>query len=390
LSRKKIKSGAIYTLHNRVKLIRGGSDYFNELEKIIKQSKHSVFFQTYIFDEDNTGRRIADAMKDAVKRGVAVYMLLDGYASQALSKTFIKDIQDAGVHFRWFEPILKNKNFYFGRRMHHKVVVADYEVSLVGGVNISDRYNDLPGDPAWLDWAVKAEGEISAGLARVCVQVWKKSDLFGARIVENATPPVIHKEWNCAVRIRRNDWVRNRSQITKSYNEMFRKANSHIIIMSSYFLPGAVFQKNLSRAARRGVKVKIVVAGASDVKLAKNAERYIYRWLFRKNIEIYEYPKTVLHAKLSTYDSQWVTIGSYNVNNISAYASVELNLDVNDEEFAKQTEKKVLDIIKNECVHITEEGYRTRFNFFQKIIQRASYDIVRLLFFLFTFYYKRQ
>jgi cardiolipin synthase A/B len=319
-----------------------------------------------------------------------VYVLVDGYASQNLSKDFIVLLEQAGVHFRRFEPILRNKNFYFGRRLHHKLVVVDFSCALVAGVNISNRYNDLPGNPAWLDWAALAEGEVAFGLARVCAQLWTRSNRAAKKLISKFSKPPIHKDWRCPVRIRTNDWVRRKYEITRSYLEMFRDSNSHIIIMSSYFLPGRLLRRNLGRAAKRGVKVTLILAGTSDIGLAKNAERYIYGWLFKRNIEVYEYHKTVLHGKLSTYDSKWVTIGSYNVNNISAYASLELNLDIADTAFAVETEKKLSEIVIRQCIPVTEEDYRSKFNFFQKVIQRISYDIVRFLFYLFTFYFKQR
>jgi cardiolipin synthase len=194
----------------------------------------------------------------------------------------------------------------------------------------------------------------------------------------------------CPVRIRRNDWVQKRSQITASYLEMFKDAQSHIHIMSSYFLPGMLVRKKMARAAKRGVKIKLVLAGVSDVKLAKHAERYIYRWIFKNNIEVYEYNQTVLHAKIATYDGKWATIGSYNVNNISAFASIELNLDVKEERFAKSMQHHIEHVIRHDCARITEEDYRTRYNFLKRIYQQGCYQVVRVLFFLFTFYFKQR
>ena len=171
---------------------------------------------------------------------------------------------------------------------------------------------------------------------------------------------------------------------------MFRNATDNITIMSSYFLPGRIFRYAMERACNREVKMRVILAGTSDVRLAKHAERYIYRWLFKNNIEIYEFQKTVLHAKMATYDNNWATIGSYNVNNISAFASVELNLDIRDHTFCTGLNEHLEKIIREECTQITEEEYRTRFSIFSRFIQWASYTTVRILFFLFTFYFKQE
>jgi len=380
---------AAYREHNRVRLVQGGSAYFAELLLLVSRAESSIHLQTYIFEWDNTGRQIARALADASARGVEVFLLVDGYASRQLGEPFLSLIASAGVRFRMFEPIWKSDSFYFGRRLHHKVIVVDARYAMVGGVNISDHYNDLPGDPAWLDWALWVEGEVAADLFRLCVDMWVKFPDEVRKIIQRQRIPEPDRSWHCPVRVRRNDWVTGKNRISRSYLEMFRDAKQEITMMSSYFLPGRVFKRNMKRASKRGVLIKLILAGTSDVVLAKQAERYMYRWLFRNKIQVYEYPKNVLHGKIAAYDHQWMTVGSYNVNNISAYASIELNLDVKDEVFASSVHETLEHIIREECVRITEEEYVTHYHYSQRLIQYISYEIVRLIFWMFTFYFRR-
>src|SRR5689334_5690236 len=121
-----------YTDQNKVSLIRGGKSYFDCLLELIANAKESIHMQTYIFSEDNTGKQIADALKEPARRKVDVRLLVDGYASSSLSRDFIGELKEAGAQFRFFEPIFKSRNFYFGRRLHHKVFVADARYALVG------------------------------------------------------------------------------------------------------------------------------------------------------------------------------------------------------------------------------------------------------------------
>ncbi len=192
------------------------------------------------------------------------------------------------------------------------------------------------------------------------------------------------------LRVRRNDWVMKRSQISRSYIEMFRHAQDHIIMMSGYFLPGRVIRKNMRKAAARGVKIKLVLAGISDVMVAKNAERYMYNWLFRNGIEVYEYKPRVLHGKVAVYDGQWATIGSYNVNIISAYASIELNIDVNNRDFAGMLDQKLEKIIQEDCVLITKEDFNLHNNILYRLWEQICYWFISFLFFLFTFNFKQR
>lgn len=377
---------------NKVRLIEGGKAYFELMLHLIEQAKESIQLQTYILEDDETGVLITNALKSAAKKNVSVHLLADGYASQKLADNFITSLQDAGINFRFFEPVFKNKNFYFGRRMHHKIFVADARFALTGGINISDNYNDLPGKKAWLDFALYTEGEIARDL---CVLCWKTWNDFTAEM--GPTPCEEKKQvFNfidedvSTVGMRRNDWVRRKNEISGTYINMFRHSKSHIVIMCSYFIPGKIIRRLLRDAARRGVKIKVIVAGISDVAVAKYAERWMYDWLLRNNIELYEYQPTVLHAKIAVCDSEWLTIGSYNLNNISAYASIELNLDVYNAAFALQTENKIEDIIKNDCLAITSERHKQSKNILVQFIRWSSYQFIRLTFYLFTFYFKHK
>jgi cardiolipin synthase len=365
------------TSRNKAELIRGGRGYFDLLKKLINEAEDLIHFQFYIFEPDKTGREIADVLIAAAKRDVKVYLLLDAYGSQKLPKSFIEEFQGAGIHFRWFQPFFKSRKFYLGRRLHHKVVVIDSYHSLVSGLNISDRYNDMPEDGAWLDWAMYCEGEVSLQLEDICRRRMKLR-------LQASRPRLAIKTDGCEIGVRVNDWVGRRQEITQTYLKMLREARSHVVIMTSYFMPGYLFRKSLKAAARRGIKIQMILTGDSDVPAAKYAERYMYDWLFRNNIEIWEYQKNILHGKIAVADKKFATVGSYNVNNLSAYASIELNLDVIDDALASNIEKRLQDIITNECKQITPTAYKKHANFFIRLLQGTAYNMFRFMLFIFT------
>jgi cardiolipin synthase A/B len=152
---------------NKIQFIRGGKAYFDLLIELITNAKESIHLQTYIFADDETGMLVSEALRKAVDRNVSVHLLADGYASQSLPKDFTNELKNAGIQFRFFEPLFKSQHFYFGRRLHHKVLVVDTKYAVVGGINIANHYNDMPKKPAWLDFAVLLEGEIAKEL---CIQ----------------------------------------------------------------------------------------------------------------------------------------------------------------------------------------------------------------------------
>ena len=381
-----------YSVQNKLKLVRGGKPYFDQIIEMINQAQEIIQLQVYIFDYDETGKAVTEALMAAARRQVQVYLMADGYASQGLPRSFIHEAEQSGIHFRFFEPLFKSRNSYFGRRMHHKVIVVDNRFALVGGINISNHYNDLPDQPGWLDFALFMEGEVVHELCRVCEEIWNGYlPVTPVRLCNNKGVSFnIPSSEYCEVRVRRNDWITKKNQVSRSYLDMFKKAENHIIMMSGYFLPGPVIRRNMKRAAARGVKIKLVLAGMSDVMVAKYAERYMYNWIFRNDIELFEYKPCVLHGKVATYDKKWATIGSYNVNIISAYASLELNIDVNNSGFAGMLDNTMEKIIQNDCVQVTEENFSSHNGIFNKIWELICYWFVRLLFYLFTINFKQR
>lgn len=382
----------IFSLQNKVTLIRGGAGYFNTLLELINNATESIHIQTYIYDEDETGKQVAEALKEAVLRKVEVHLMADGYASKEISEDFIAELKAAGIQFRFFEPLFRSRDFYFGRRMHHKITVADTKYALVGGINISNRYNDMPHAPAWLDFALYAEGEIARELCILCWKSWN-----GYPMNMGVTPceqKALRFDFSpgerSAVRMRRNDWVRRKNQISSTYVEILRSSKKEVTILCSYFLPSGFIRKQMVDAVKRGVKIRVITAGVSDVKVAKSAERWLYDWLLRNRIELYEYQENILHGKMAVCDSEWMTIGSYNINNISAYASIELNLDVHNPSFVSNTRNVLQQIIEEDCIPISmEEHLRTK-NIFKQFGRWLSYEFIRAVFHLFTFYFKHR
>jgi cardiolipin synthase len=356
---------------------------------MIDSARHTVHLQTYILSDDQTGRLIINCLIAAAKRNVQVYVLADGYASQDLSDTLQQEMKDSGINFRFFEPLIQSKNLYFGRRLHHKIIVTDARCSLVGGLNIADRYNDLPNVPAWLDVALFTDGTVSAELHKICEELWskkRKAKKHSDKYAYTETDTLHHIQ----VRVRQNDWVKRKQEITRTYTEIFKSAQHSITIVCAYFLPGTKFRQLLKKAAARGVKIRVVMASISDVPASKYAERYLYRWMLRHHFELYEYQPTVLHAKMAIADNKLLTIGSYNINNISRYASIELNLDVKDDRFVHAVSEEIEQLIKNKCAAVTSSTYKTKLFSLKQFFQWSAFQMVRVMMTVSTFYFRQR
>lgn len=368
-----------YKQGHSVKLVQSGESFFAANIKAIDEARQYIHFQTYIVDEDETGQRIIDALVRAAGRGVRIYLLLDAFGTKYLTDEFIKKIEDSGILFRFFSPVFITKGFQMSLRLHHKVLLVDGELSIIGGMNFADRYHGAPGRKEWLDFAVIVRGPECMHINSILRKLWNKTFLSREERSNEIVHSVKTYEENIRLRVTENNWYRNKIEILRSYRSAFKHAHHHMIIFASYFLPGRLERKLLRLASARGVDIKIVLASESDAPMFKRATGFLYEYILRNNIKIYEYLPSNLHAKVATVDSKWSTVGSYNLNHISDYGSIEMNAEILDTAFTENFEKILLKIIKNDCRQVTTEEYLKRRTWYSRLRGWFSYQMIRFL-----------
>ncbi len=364
---------------HRIELLRSGENFFSTMEKTIDEAKHYIHFQTYIVDDDQTGRRIVDALIRAAERGVRVYFLLDAYGGNSFTKDLINKVEKAGIFFRLFSPQLITKGFQLSLRLHHKVLLADGDTMIIGGMNIADRYHGKPGLKEWLDFAIQIKGPECAHALFILKRLWNRTFISRKeRSRETVHNSALYEE-NIKVKVLQNNWYRNKIEILKSYRSALKHAQFSMTIFASYFLPGRNERRLLRNASRRGVDIRIVLSAESDEPVFKRATNFLYDFILRNNISIYEYLPSNLHAKVATVDGKWSTIGSYNMNHLSDYGSVEMNADILDSRFAEQFESLLQEIIKKDCRQVTFEEYIRRKTWLFQLTDWFSYQMIRIL-----------
>ena len=362
-----------------VELLQSGEPFFAANIKAIDQARHFIHFQSYIVDEDENGMRVIDALIKASQRGVRTYLLLDAYGTKYLSGELINKIESAGIMFRFFSPAFITKGFQLSLRLHHKVLLVDGELAIIGGMNFADRYHGTSRKRAWLDFAVLIKGPECIHVNSIMRKTWNKPFLPK----HEKSYEILHNSRTCEdnirLRVTENNWYRNKIEILRSYRSAFKHAQVRMIIFASYFLPGRLERRLLRQASSRGVDIRIVLAAESDAPIFKRATGFLYDFILRNNIRIYEYLPSNLHAKVATIDGNWCTIGSYNLNHISDYGSIEMNVDVLDTEFTEMFEKTLIKIIRNDCRQVTFEDYLRRKTWFSQLSGWLSYQMIRLL-----------
>lgn len=355
-----------------VQLVHSGDDYFSRLERIINDAVTEIHIQTYIFDNDATGKRILFALKKALNRQVKVYLLLDGFGSLSFPNEISKEFRQAGGHIRFFSPLFSASSFYIGRRLHKKVVVADGKVALIGGINIANRYHGTSNTKPWLDFAIEINSPIAKDIQSHCkANYYKKKSALRKTIF-----PTFEAEEKVMIQILQNDWLNRKSEISEAYIQAVSEAKEKVIIVGSYFLPGRKLTNALLEASKSKVKIQLILSGVSDLPMTRRASCYLYSKLLKHNIELYEWNQSVLHGKAMVVDGSWSTIGSFNLNNLSSYASIEMNVGIESPAFATLFEVELQQILL-QCQRITPESFQTRNTIRSKINNALSYYITR-------------
>ncbi|MDQ1814556.1 cardiolipin synthase ClsB [Massilia sp. CCM 9210] len=330
-----------YTAHNDIALLETGLELFPALIAAIDGAQYDIYFETYIFGDDATGRSVADALCRAGQRGVKVRVVTDWWGTGHAQSTRLGiAFAAANVRFRAF-------NAWFKRgvtRTHRKIVVVDRAVAFVGGINVNDDwYCDYdPGKrlpaPRW-DFAVQVRGPLVAAIHHEMQTQWARVGHLGLmkriglfREMRKDQSLQGDKPMQAAFVVR--DSLRNRHTIQRAYLHAIGHAKKSVLLVNPYFAPGHKFRKALAIAAERGVEVKLLI-GVGEIKLQDMVARSFYPKLLDSGVEVYEYRKTQLHAKVAVVDDDWSTVGSSNCDGLSLFLNQEANVVVKDQEFAR-------------------------------------------------------
>ena len=363
-----------------IALVRSGEDYFSRLESIIYNSEYEIHIQVYLFENDATGNRIINALKEAASRQVKIYLILDGLGSLSFPSKIRNDLEQSGINVRFFAPLFSAYTFYLGRRLHQKIVVADSKVALIGGINIADKYHGTPIEAPWLDYAVQLNGEIAKPIQELCNAIFLKKRRLHSQKIKS----VFHLQEDILVRILQNDWLKRKNEISNAYIKSIGNAKEEITIIGSYFLPGRRITQALKKAAKNKVRIRLILSGISDLPMTRRATCYLYSKLLSYDIELYEWNSSILHGKTAVIDSYWTTIGSFNLNNLSSYGSIETNVEINSPIFAQMYQEDLNQIIA-QCQKITPQTLSIKNTTLAKFTNWISYYSTRFIEIIVTF-----
>ncbi|MBW7861985.1 MAG: cardiolipin synthase ClsB [Rhodocyclaceae bacterium] len=367
---------------NQVDLLENGTAFFPALEAAFEGAEREIHLETYIFEPDGTGRRIASALSRAAQRGVAVRVLVDGFGARSFIGSLLPVLEAAGVSVLVYRRelaafALKRHRL---RRLHRKLATIDGRIAFIGGINIVDDLE--PGGPLHprFDYAVRVEGPLLEPVLESTRRLWWLVSWASLR-KRRALPGTVKAVLLPAGRVRAafliRDNLRHRRDIEEAYLQALDGARDEVVVACAYFFPGRRFRKALVEAVTRGVRVTLLLQGLSDHPVLAYATRALYPYLLGRGIRLFEYHRSYLHAKVAVIDAHWATVGSSNIDPFSLLLAREANIVVDDREFASQLRSSLEEAMRKGAAELRADDWQ-RLPRLQRLASWLAYQLVRL------------
>ena len=364
------------TSGNELLLLENGEEFFPAVFDAIRQARKRVVLETFIVFEDKVGNELRDVLVEAAKRGVQIDMTADGYGTADISAEYIDSLTSVGIRFHIYDPRPRRLGYRTNvfHRMHRKIVVVDDAIAFIGGINYSVDHLAEFGEGAKQDYAVSIKGPAVAQIKRFAIDALR--------------PPPQQRKWRrlgmpaeqsppggtVALVVRDNDDHRN--DIELHYRVAIRAATKEITLANAYFFPGYRFLRDLRHAAKRGVKVRLILQGEPDMPIARFVGTMLYDYLISGGVEIHEYCERPLHGKIAVIDDRWSTVGSSNLDPFSLALNLEANVIIYDEAFGISMKAR-LDRLMNDHCSLVKRTKRPRRNIQRVFLGTVVFHFLR-------------
>jgi cardiolipin synthase A/B len=403
-----------FTSGHQVQLLQSTAEFFPAMISAMDAAAHDIQLETYIFDFTATGADVGAALVRAALRGVQVRLVVDGAGTSTVPADWRERFDAAGVQWRIFNPMGRLGMLVpsHWRRLHRKLCVVDggtpQAVGFCGGMNILDDYYD-PNHGTLkaprFDFSVRVTGPLVDNIVQAMDSLWQRlqamrslrqheigaavttwvstrATVFGRNdSVETMTYAAADSLVKSRASLLLRDNVRHRKSIEKAYLKAIGDAHHEIIIANAYFVPGGKLRHALMAAARRGVKVKLLLQGRYEYFMQYHAARPVYSALLAAGVEIHEYASSFLHAKVAVVDAAepqaWATVGSSNLDPLSLLLAREANVVVQGSAFAQTLRTTLVLAMARDGKQIDPADYANR-PWAQRARDRVAYGLMRV------------
>jgi cardiolipin synthase A/B len=348
--------GAGFVPGNRIATLQNGEEIFPAMLAAIRSARRTITFETYVFEKGDVPRAFADALSERARAGVKVLAIIDAQGGSK-SKKYSGALKDAGVEVARYHPAWHPNWLRYNNRTHRKLLVIDGRVAFIGGVGIADDWaGDANSPEHWRDNHYRLQGPVVAQVQAAFADNWlktRKEILFGDDYF-----PALSRAGSALASVFFASPGHGSFGVPVLYHTAIASAAKSVLIQNAYFVPDRDTISALSAAARRGVRVQIILPGEHiDQQKVRRASRKRWQPLLEAGVGIYEYQPRMIHSKLLVVDGRFVSVGSANFDNRSLHLNDEANLNVLDVAFAaEQTRLFQADLAK--CRRMTLENYR--------------------------------
>jgi cardiolipin synthase A/B len=352
-------TGAAVVPGNRVSILLNGEEIFPAKLAAIRAARRTITYAQYVFEEGAPAADTAEALAERCRAGVRVHVLVDAVGALAMPVEYRQRMGDAGcevVTYRPIEPWTIDRVNY---RNHRRILVVDGRVGFTGGSGTSGKWSgDGRQEGHWRDTDLRVEGPVVAQLQGAFAENWLEATgvaLGGADYFPRsaAAPDGVDAQ------VVRSSPAGGSVAMYTMFLLAMASARRSIHITNPYFVPDDKMIETLVQAARRGVRVVLLLPGAIDHNLVRQASRAQLGRLLRSGVEIHEYRAAMLHAKTMVIDSRWATVGSTNLDRRSFELNEELNLVIYDARVARRLEEVFAKDLERSRP-VTYEGWRRR------------------------------
>lgn len=339
--------GSPLLVGNKVLLLVDGPQTFQAMFTAISNAKNHINLETYIIEDDEVGKRFADALLEKQSQGVSVNLIYDSVGAMNAPKEFFQRLTDGGVkvlEFNPINPLTAKKGWELNQRDHRKLLIVDGQTAFLGGINISSVYSGgsfslrskrrPDGSPPWRDTHLQLEGPVVGEFQKLFLATWEKQK--GAPLTPSNFFPPLSNKGKEVVRAIGSSPDDEYSLIYATLISAINSAETSVHLTIAYFVPDPQLVRALQDAAQRGVDVKIILPGNTDSWLVFHAGRSYYATLMRAGVKIYERGGALLHSKTALIDGVWSTIGSTNLDWRSFLHNEEVNAVILGQEFGSQ------------------------------------------------------
>jgi cardiolipin synthase len=341
---------------NQIQLFFHGEDALSSVLQSIEGATGEILLETYILRDDATGRKLLAWLVRAAARGVKVRVLADAYGSWTTKTSFWREMQSTGIEARLFHPIWSHlRGFFF--RDHRKIIVIDRNISFTGGMNVANEYGSSrhSKDVSWRDTHMRIQGPTAWEMALVFSEGWERSG------GESLHLPPLAPTYASGARTLVLDSIpgRGHQETVAVLAALVGASRKRLWITNSYFAPNHMGIRLLGRAAQRGVDVRLLLQGHTDMPLVRHAGHGNFHDLLSSGVRIFEYQSAILHAKTLVADDFVSVIGSTNLDFRSFYFNAECNILILDEATGRMMTQKFEEDL-DQSVEIQWETWKQR------------------------------